>query len=89
MARLRAFENGISLLRPTSTGISIAVDQYVNIMSSVDDIKSNGAPMVSVLPMRSVQTLYTIIGDFCLLVCTLGGILLVLFGIVRTWRQNS
>ena len=69
MARLRAIENGISLLRPTSTGISIAVDQYGNIISSVDDIKSNGAPMVSVLPMRSVQTLYTTLGDFCLLVC--------------------
>lgn len=89
MARLRAIENGISLLRPASSGLSIAVDPYGNIISTVDDFKSNGVPLVSVLPMRSVQTLYTALGDFWTWVCAFGGFILIVLGIVRSWRERT
>jgi apolipoprotein N-acyltransferase len=88
MARLRAIENGISLLRPASSGLSTAVDPYGNIVSSVDDFKSNGAPLVAVLPMGSVQTLYTLLGDFWTWVCAFGGFILIVLGIVRRRRER-
>lgn len=88
MARLRAIENGISLLRPTSSGLSITVDPYGNIVSSVDDFKSNGAPLVAVLPMGSVQTLYTLLGDFWTWVCAFGGFILIFLGIVRRRKER-
>ena len=89
MALLRAIENGISLLRSSNYGISTAVDPYGNIMSSVDDIKSNGSPMVSVLPMGSVKTLYSTLGDFWTWVCTFGTILLIILGIFRVLKRKS
>ncbi|OGU55806.1 MAG: hypothetical protein A2V66_01330 [Ignavibacteria bacterium RBG_13_36_8] len=89
MARMRAIENGVSLLRPTSSGISIAVDPYGNIISYVDDFKGKGAPLVAVLPMGSVQTLYSTLGDFWIWVCAFGGVILIVLGIVLRWRRNS
>ncbi|MFC2113075.1 nitrilase-related carbon-nitrogen hydrolase [Bacteroidota bacterium] len=89
MARLRAIENGISLLRPANSGISIAVDPYGNILSSIDDFTSNGAPLISSLPMGSVQTLYTTLGDFWTWICAFGGIILIIIGIVRTAKHKS
>jgi len=83
MARMRAIENGISLLRPSNSGLSIAVDPYGNILSSIDDFTSNGAPLISSLPMRSVQTLYATFGDFWTWICAFGGIILIILGIVR------
>jgi apolipoprotein N-acyltransferase len=88
MARLRAIENGISLLRPASSGLSTAVDPYGNIVSSVDDFKSNGAPLVAVLPLGSVQTLYTLLGAFWTWICAFGGFILIVLGIVRRWRER-
>ena len=88
MARLRAIENGISLLRPSNSGISTAVDPYGNIMSSVDDIKSNASPLVSVLPVGSVKTLYSTLGDFWIWVCTIGGIFLIISGVLRVLKQK-
>lgn len=88
MARLRAIENGFSLLRPANSGLSIAVDPYGNIVSSVDDFKCNGIPLVAVLPMGSVQTCYTLLGDFWTWICAFGGFILIILGIVRRWRAR-
>jgi apolipoprotein N-acyltransferase len=88
MARLRAIENGISMLRPASSGLSTAVDPYGNIVACVDDFTSNGAPLVAVLPMGSVQTLYTLLGNFWTWICALGGSILIVLGIVRRWKER-
>ncbi len=88
MARLRAIENGISLLRPTSSGLSTAVDPYGNIVGCVDDFKSSGAPLVAVLPMGSVQTLYALLGDSWTWICAFAGLVLIGLGIVRRWRER-
>lgn len=88
MARLRAIENGISLLRPASSGLSTAVDPYGNIVAYVDDFKSSGAPLVAVLQLESIQTLYTLLGDSWTWICALGGSILIVLGIVRRWRER-
>lgn len=88
MARLRAIENGISLLRPASSGLSTAADPYGNIVACVDDFKSNGAPLVAVLPVGSVRTLYTLLGDFWKWIFAFGGSILILLGVVRRWKER-
>ncbi len=88
MARMRAIENGISLLRPTSNGLSIAVDPYGNIVAYVDNFKSNGAPLVAVLQLESIQTLYALLGDSWTWVCAFVGLVLIVLGIVRRWRER-
>ncbi|MFC1786088.1 nitrilase-related carbon-nitrogen hydrolase, partial [Candidatus Neomarinimicrobiota bacterium] len=87
MARFRAVENGICIIRPSNNGISTAVDSYGNIMSSVDDIESNGLPIVSVLPLRSVQNIYTVLGDYWIWICAFGGVILIILGIFRISKQ--
>jgi apolipoprotein N-acyltransferase len=76
MARMRAIENGISILRPSSHGISIIADQFGNILSYVDDSKSHQAPLVAAIPLGSIRTLYPILGDLTIWLSI--GILLIL-----------
>jgi apolipoprotein N-acyltransferase len=64
MARLRAIENGISLLRPANGGVSIAVDPYGRILSQVDGYTSQGAPLFASIPIDPVPTIYSLLGDF-------------------------
>jgi apolipoprotein N-acyltransferase len=88
MARLRAIENGVSLLRPTSSGLSIAVDPYGKTLSCVDDFQGNGNPFVAVLPMGSVRTLYTTVGDFWTWVCVFGGCILIVLGMTSVIKKK-
>ncbi|MBN1827535.1 MAG: hypothetical protein JW884_00090 [Deltaproteobacteria bacterium] len=88
MARLRAIENGASLLRPASSGLSIAADPCGNIVSYVDDLRSDGAPLVAVLPVGSVRTLYTLIGDCWKWVCVFGVVFLIVLSIVRRGKKT-
>ena len=89
MARMRAIENGMSLIRPTSSGISIGVDPYGRIRSWVDDFESSGAPLITVLPMKSVRTLYSSLGDIWKWICAVAGVLLVGYGFVIVIMQRK
>ena len=87
MARMRAIENGVPLLRPTSSGRSIAVDAYGSILSSVDDFEAQGAPLVAVLPMGSVGTLFARLGDIVTWISLLGSVGLIVLGVVLRLRR--
>ena len=64
MARLRAIETGVSLFRPTNGGISVAVDPFGRILSSVDHDRYPGSHIIATLPTESVFTIYGLFGDF-------------------------
>jgi len=64
MARLRAIENGISLLRPANGGVSIATDPYGRILSQVDNYICKGAPLTAAMPIGPVPTIYSALGDY-------------------------
>jgi apolipoprotein N-acyltransferase len=68
-ARLRAVENGCSLVRPTIQGLSIATDPYGRILA-YHDYYSN-APRLSIVavPARGVRTIYAMCGDSFSLIC--------------------
>lgn len=90
MARLRAIETGISLLRPANGGVSIAVDPYGRILAQVDAYASRGAPIAAAVPLDPVPTVYSMLGDYfswwCLtlsLVCVTWG---TAFRLVRKYK---
>jgi apolipoprotein N-acyltransferase len=82
MARLRAIETGISLLRPASGGISIAVDPFGRILSQMDSYKSHGAPLVATIPIDPVPTIYSWLGDFLNWVCMILSLVCMTLGII-------
>ncbi|HWI66171.1 MAG TPA: nitrilase-related carbon-nitrogen hydrolase [Symbiobacteriaceae bacterium] len=64
IARLRAVENGVSLVRHTRAGLSAAYDYQGRVLASVDDYLTTGdRTMVAQVPVHGVRTLYAVIGD--------------------------
>lgn len=78
MARLRAIENGVALLRPASNGLSIAVDPWGRLVGTVDAFATGDGPLLLTrLPVERVSTLYGWLGDWFGALCGLGALWLV------------
>lgn len=63
MAVFRAVENGVSLLRETRRGLSIATDPFGRPIASADFFSARTRTLVASVPTRGVATLYPLIGD--------------------------
>ena len=72
MAVFRAVENGVSLVRATSSGFSTAVDRVGRVYGLGDDRLPNGRVMVATLPIGGVRTIYSRAGDFFGWLCVAG-----------------
>jgi apolipoprotein N-acyltransferase len=72
MAVFRAIENGMSLVRQTDLGLSIAVDPYGRILAQTDFFGATDRTMVAQVPVRHVPTLYTAFGRWFEWVCVAG-----------------
>lgn len=76
MAAVRAVELGVSLVRPSSAGISQGIDPYGRVLGSLDYFESSDRTLVLELPAARVATLSPRLGDS--LVIASGLVLLVL-----------
>jgi apolipoprotein N-acyltransferase len=83
MARLRAIENGVSVFRPASGGISTAVDPFGRIISSSDLSLGTGMPVTASLPVGRVSTLFPSWGDHFLQFCTLLSFFSLIWGLYQ------
>jgi apolipoprotein N-acyltransferase len=63
MATYRAVENGVTLVRPASNGISIAADAYGRSLARSDYWQTGGGALVAHVATQRVPTLYGLIGD--------------------------
>ena len=81
MAVFRAVENGVSLFRAASTGVSTAVDPYGRTLATKDDVSPGGQVMVVQLPIARVATVYARAGDLFGWLCVAG--LVAAFAISR------
>jgi apolipoprotein N-acyltransferase len=71
MAKVRAVENGFSLLRPVSGAVSIASD-YHGIIKGRNEFRHSGENvLVSQLPTKGVCTVYALTGDLFAWACLL------------------
>jgi apolipoprotein N-acyltransferase len=87
MARMRAIENGVSLLRPASNGLSIAADGYGRPLARSDFWQTRGGALVANLPAQAVPTIYGRIGDTFAYAAVAGLALLALWALARTFRR--
>lgn len=87
MARLRAIENGISVLRPANGGISIAVDPYGRILSQVDNTSAQGAPLIAPIPADPVPTVYSMLGDYFDWLCLILTMACMTLGVVLRFKH--
>jgi len=72
MAVFRAVENGVTLLRAASTGLSVAVDPYGRTLAMTDHFSPDAHVMVAQLPLGHVTTLYARVGDLFSWLCMAG-----------------
>lgn len=81
MAVYRGIENGCSIFREVSNGLSIATDYRGRTIGSRDHFRDGASFWVADLPVGHVQTIYARIGDILAYSCllyTLGTIVLLL-----------
>ncbi len=64
MAVFRAIENGMSLVRQTDAGLSIAVDPYGRVLAQTDFFGATDRTMVAQVPVKHVTTGYTLFGHW-------------------------
>ncbi|MFZ6002211.1 MAG: nitrilase-related carbon-nitrogen hydrolase [Bacteroidota bacterium] len=76
MARMRAIENGFSLVRPVSNAQSFAFDYLGRQLSVRNFFDSGEKVLVAYVPTKGTQTIYPVIGDVLVYAC--GLLLLVL-----------
>lgn len=82
MSVFRAIENGVSMVKGTGGGLSIAVDPYGRIIDASDYFNSDQKPMITRLPTQGVGTLYALIGDAFAWLCILGIFIMSVWGIL-------
>ncbi len=82
-AVFRAIENGFSLVRQASRGLSIAADYEGRVLAASDYFKTPQQTMVALVPMRGVRTIYARLGDWLALLSMAGLIAFVVLAITR------
>jgi apolipoprotein N-acyltransferase len=74
MAAFRAIESGTPILRPTSFGVSAAIDPLGRVLAVADHL--SGAPtLVAEIPVGGVPTLYARVGDLFAWLCVAGTVM--------------
>ncbi|MCX6566118.1 MAG: hypothetical protein NTW38_06805 [Candidatus Aminicenantes bacterium] len=81
MAVFRSIEQGFSLVRPTSGGISLAVDGMGRIAAAMNYFTTDNSSMSAFVPIKRTKTVYSKIGDVFAWICMLGFILLAGMGL--------
>lgn len=72
MAVFRAIENGMSIVRQTDLGLSIAADAYGRVLAQTDFFNSTDRTMVAQVPTQHVATVYTAFGRWFEWLCLFG-----------------
>lgn len=88
-ATFRAIENGFSLVRQSSKGLSIAVDYEGRVLAASDYFTTDQQVMVAYVPLHGVRTIYAAVGDLFAWLCILGLLALSGLAIVQSRKRAS
>ena len=88
-ATFRAIENGFSLVREASKGLSITVDYEGRVLSASDYFTTDHQVMVAYVPMHGVRTIYATIGDLFAWLCIIGLLALTGLAILQSRKRRS
>jgi apolipoprotein N-acyltransferase len=72
MAVFRGIENGMSMVRQTDKGLSIASDPYGRTLAQVDFFGATDRTMLAQVPTKHVATIYTAFGRWFEWLCLIG-----------------
>ena len=86
MAVFRAIENGVSMVRATSAGVSGAVDAQGRTVALVDHFAPGARVLVAQVPVARAPTPYARMGDLFAWVCIAGLAVAVGWAILRAGR---
>jgi apolipoprotein N-acyltransferase len=87
MAVFRGIENGFSILKPTGRGLSIAADYCGRVIAKQNYFTSKKRIMLADIPIQSVFTIYSVIGNTFAWLCIIG--LFVLTGMIVFRRKPN
>jgi len=86
---LRAVENGFSLVRAVSNGLSVAVDYHGRVLSSMNYFNASNPIMYADVPRKGIRTVYSTIGDILPWLCTAGFMFFVAFSIISAKKTRN
>jgi apolipoprotein N-acyltransferase len=86
MAIYRAIENGVTLVRQASNGMSVATDPYGRVVGAMHHFYGGERVLVAQVPTQGVSTLYAAIGDLFGWLAVVGFAGVVLWAVVRRRR---
>ena len=88
-APFRAVENGFSLVRLTTGGVSIATDPYGRLLAYMDYFKTNDRVMVVQVPTQRESTVYAITGDLFGWLAVAGFVVIAVWAIFRGRKAKA
>jgi apolipoprotein N-acyltransferase len=88
MAVFRAIENGMSLVRQTHTGLSIAVDAYGRVLAQTDFFGATDRTMVAQVPVRDVTTAYALGGRWLEWLAPIGFLFVIGWALIARRREK-
>ena len=88
-AAFRAIENGFSLVRQASGGLSTAVDYEGRVLAASDYYATDQQVMVADVPTHGVHTIYATIGDLFAWLCIIGLVALIGLAVFESRRHPS
>lgn len=90
VAAFRAVENGLSIVRPTRQGESLAVDPAGNVLArKADYFVSDQQTLVASIPTKGTATIYPHIGDIAAYLATGCLVALATVALIRTRRSKA
>jgi apolipoprotein N-acyltransferase len=88
MAVFRAIENGMSILRQTDTGLSIATDPYGRVLAQTDFFSAADPTLVAQVPVEHVTTIYSLFGYWLDWLAPVG-LLFIIANSIRKGRKSA
>lgn len=88
-ATFRAVENGSSLVREASKGLSMTVDYEERVLSASDSFTTDQQVMVAYVSMHRVRTIYATVGDLFAWLCIIGLVALTVLAIAQRRKRSS
>ena len=89
MVSFRAIENGLSIFRSTSMGLSSAIDPYGRTLGSMDATRVDQRVFVVQLPNHHVHPVYTVVGDLFGWLISVGFVFIVGWAIFGHRKSQS
>ncbi len=88
MAIFRAIENGVTLVRQADNGLSIVVDPYGRVSTTMDHFNNTERVMVAKVPIQSAFTIYPYVGDLFAWLAMAGFAALTIVAVLRGRREK-